>query len=119
MDRANEDGDTPLHFAAQRFHLGAIDAIYGHMQQTFVFAVPFCLMAFKLLESGARVDIKNNSGLTPLDYCPRLFEYFTEFNGLIGQHYLAAYFSHEEMKNKSEAASTPRSKHFDRTNVEI
>ncbi len=39
-------------------------------------AVTYCLFAFKLIEAGARTDLKNKRGQTPLDYAPKLMEHY-------------------------------------------
>jgi hypothetical protein len=85
LHKPDIDGNTPLHLSASMFHLGAIDALHGNLHHCFAFAVPYCLAAFKLIEVGASVDIKNNAGLTPCDYCPRLVEYFKEYYSLVNK----------------------------------
>jgi ankyrin repeat protein len=85
LHKPDIDGNTPLHLSASMFHLGAIDALHGNLHHCFAFAVPYCLAAFKLIEAGASVDIKNNAGLTPCDYCPRLVEYFKEYYSLVNK----------------------------------
>ena len=103
MNKANNDGDTPLHVAAQRFHLGALDAIHGNMSRTFIFVVPFCLAAFKLLSAGALVDVKNNAGLTPLDYCLHLVSQYKEHHTLISNKFTTAAQELEESRGQSSS----------------
>jgi ankyrin repeat protein len=88
--KQDNDGNTPLHCAAAMFHLGAIDAKNGNLRFAFSFAAPYCIVAFKMLEAGARVDCKNNAGETPCDYCPRLVEFFKEYHALVNEEWIAA-----------------------------
>eukprot|EP00029_Vermamoeba_vermiformis_P001748 TRINITY_DN1194_c0_g2_i1.p1 TRINITY_DN1194_c0_g2~~TRINITY_DN1194_c0_g2_i1.p1 ORF type:complete len:1206 (-),score=168.93 TRINITY_DN1194_c0_g2_i1:68-3685(-) len=61
-------GDTALHHACYFFHLGGCDHQFMHDSHL------FSLILFKLLDAGAAVNVKNNSGQTPVDIIPNLLE---------------------------------------------
>jgi ankyrin repeat protein len=57
----NNDGDTALHIVSRYFHVGALEAMLCNIN-SFEQAAKYCLIAFQLLDGGAKVTIKNNSG---------------------------------------------------------
>lgn len=71
----NNAGDTALHIVCRYFHVGALEAMLCNFN-TFQRAAKFCMIAFKLLDGGAQVTVKNNSGETVLDYAPMLMYHY-------------------------------------------
>jgi ankyrin repeat protein len=68
LNAQDNHGDTALHYACYWFHQGGLAHKQLHRSHA------FSLVLFKLLDAGARVDIKNNSGQSPLDLIPNLME---------------------------------------------
>ena len=71
--------------ACQYFHTGIIDAIHANLDIKGS-AMPYCWLAFKLIEAGARVDIKNIQARTPLDATPLLLQHYEKVYPMIKKY---------------------------------
>eukprot|EP00029_Vermamoeba_vermiformis_P009334 TRINITY_DN4621_c0_g1_i2.p2 TRINITY_DN4621_c0_g1~~TRINITY_DN4621_c0_g1_i2.p2 ORF type:complete len:709 (-),score=100.60 TRINITY_DN4621_c0_g1_i2:31-2157(-) len=77
LNAQDQDGNTALHFACKYFHTGFIDAIDANLVSAENGEAAInCYFAFKLVEAGAKTDVKNNRGLTALDYVPMLMRHY-------------------------------------------
>jgi ankyrin repeat protein len=106
VNARDKDGNTALHKACKYFHIGIIDAMDANLERL---AVVHCLFAFKIVEAGARTDLKNNRGQTPLDITPMLMRHYKEVYPIVK----AAYQKFLELRQaEAEEENAAKSKKF-------
>jgi hypothetical protein len=81
----NNAGDTALHMVCRYFHVGALEAMLCNIN-SYEQASKYCVIAFRLLDGGADVTIKNNAGETALDYAPMLMHHYQHVYPLIKEY---------------------------------